>query len=69
MIKIPKKIFIIIRNEKQKSTNKISYEKYITFGLGTLLSISESLPFFDIKYKGILHMFKNINEEYKKDLS
>lgn len=62
MNKIPRKFLLIIRNEKI-SSNKISYEKYIKFGITSLLLISEILPFSNTKYNGILHMLKNINEE------
>jgi uncharacterized membrane protein len=53
------RILVIVKTEKSKQ----NYEKYIKFGLGTLLSVSEVLPFVDTKYNGILHM---VNEEFKR---
>lgn len=42
-------------------------KKYMSFMLGTLLAISESLPLCEnIKSNGILHMIKSINDEYRK---
>lgn len=42
-------------------------QKYISFAFGTLLAISETLPFFEsFKSNGILHILKVVNEECKK---
>lgn len=48
------------------SQPKNSFHSYMMFGSGTLLAISESLPFItDIKANGILDAVKKIREEYK----
>ena len=42
-------------------TPKSNTSKYMSFALGTLLTISESLPFFkDVKANGILESFLNL---------
>lgn len=49
-------------------TPKSNFNKYITFVSGSLLAISESLPFFDnIKSNGLLHMLSGIHKEYKDE--
>lgn len=53
---------------KLESPTKSNLNKYITFGTGSLLAISESLPFFDnIKGNGLLHMLVGIQKEYKDE--
>lgn len=48
------------------SDKKSNFSKYVSFITGSLLAISESLPFFDnIKGNGLLHVLSNIKKEYK----
>jgi hypothetical protein len=48
---------------------KSNYAKYVTFISGSLLAISESLPYFDnVNGNGILHVISNILKEYKEDV-
>jgi hypothetical protein len=52
--------------------NSVSYSRYVSLCLGTLLSISETLPYTtdNKNYTGIiktLHSFYNINKEYMSD--
>lgn len=42
--------------------------KYISFVSGSLLIVSESLPYFETtKGNGIIHLLTNILKEYKDD--
>ena len=51
---------------KMISEKKSNFNKYISFVFGSILAISESLPFFDnIKGNGLLHTLNSINKEYK----
>lgn len=43
---------------------KTNWHAYISFGTGTLLSISESMPFIDNEYNGVLHAVNKIHQEY-----
>jgi hypothetical protein len=48
------------------SQPKNIFHNYITFGSGTLLAISETLPFMsDIKANGIIDVIKKIRDELK----
>ena len=47
---------------------KKSYHGLISFLTGSVLAISESLPFVDNKYNGILHTLSIIQKEYFTDL-
>lgn len=48
---------------------QLGASKYFTFLTGSLLAISESLPFFEsVKGNGILHVFSQVFKEYKEDL-
>lgn len=50
------------------SSKKSNFTKYVTFISGSLLAISESLPFFDnINGNGVLHMLSSIQKEYKDE--
>ena len=58
----------LILNENKK-TNK-SYSNYISFFLGSCLTISEILPLTTDSFHGITHSIKilyNINKEYKNN--
>jgi hypothetical protein len=57
---------IRVKLENADSSQKPSFKNILMFGSGTLLAISESLPFMtDIKANGILDAIKKIREEYK----
>lgn len=67
-IVFPRMIRIKLENvtpvQKISLRNKI--HNYMMFGSGTLLAVSESLPFMtDVKANGILDAIKKIREEYK----
>ena len=47
--------------------SKTNWHSYISFFTGTILCMSESMPFIDNKYNGILHMLYTIQQEYKND--
>jgi len=51
---------------KEKAV-KPNWHSYISFCTGTILCISESMPFFDNEYNGILHALSKVQEEYIKD--
>jgi hypothetical protein len=51
---------------KEKAV-KTSWHAYISFGTGTLLAISESMPFINNEYNGVLHALSKIQQEYIKD--
>jgi hypothetical protein len=42
------------------------WKRWVSFTLGTGLAISESLPFVDNSYNGIIHTLKQIREEIDK---
>ena len=53
---------------KMISPKSSNLGKYITFVSGSLLAISESLPFFDgIKGNGVIHTLSSIHKEYKNE--
>lgn len=57
---------IKVKLETMSSIKSNKFHNYMVFGSGTLLAISESLPFItDIKANGILDAVKKIREEYK----
>ena len=66
-IVFPKNIYIKLDNITTKTQYPYqSLKNKIIFASGTLLAISESLPFFtNVKANGILDALKKIREEYK----
>ena len=48
-----------------KQKVKTNWHAYISFISGTLLTVSESLPFIDNKYNGIVHALSKVQHEYK----
>jgi hypothetical protein len=46
---------------------KTNWHNIISFGTGTILCISETMPFIDNEYNGILHALSKIQQEYKND--
>lgn len=50
-------------------TKKSKINSYISFVSGTLLIISETMPFIDNKYNGIIDTFVKIQQEYKQDFN
>jgi hypothetical protein len=58
------KFFIV---HSQKKSSKINYSQYVSFISGSLLAISETIPFIDNKYNGILHALSIIQSEYKNN--
>ena len=53
---------------KLVSPTKSNINKYITFVSGTLLAISETLPFFDnTNGNGILHILSGVQKEFKDE--
>lgn len=66
-ILFPKIIRIKIENSLVPPISlRTRIHNYIMFGSGTLLAISESLPFMtDIKANGILDAAKKIRDEFK----
>ena len=54
---------------EQISKPTTGVHRYIAFISGSLLAISESLPFFETtKSNGILHAISGVVKEYKEDL-
>lgn len=47
--------------------SKPNWHGIISFGTGCLLAISESMPFIDNEYNGVLHTLSKIQQEYKND--
>jgi hypothetical protein len=47
--------------------SKKNWHSIISFATGSMLAISEALPFIDTKANGILHLLSNIQHEYKND--
>lgn len=43
---------------------KTNWHAYISFGTSMLLAISESMPFIDNEYNGVLHAVNKIHQEY-----
>lgn len=61
---IPRIIRVKLETEKP-TIPKTRIHNYVMFTSGTLLAISESLPFMtDIKANGIIDALKKIREEY-----
>lgn len=61
---IPRVIRVKLETEKP-AIPKTRFHNYIMFSSGTLLAISESLPFMtDIKANGIIDALKKIRDEY-----
>lgn len=46
---------------------KTNWHGIISFCTGSILCISESMPFIDTEYNGISHMLYKIQQEYKND--
>jgi hypothetical protein len=63
-VKIPRTFKIKIETSQPVKTNLRSY---ISFFTGSLLAISESMPFIDNEYNGVLHALSKIRQEYKND--
>jgi hypothetical protein len=62
----PKIIKVKIDGFPVKSQPKNIFHNYMMFGSGTLLAISETLPFMsDIKANGIIDAIKKIRDELK----
>jgi hypothetical protein len=55
-----------INKLSQKST-KPNWHGYVSFFTGSILTVSETMPFIDSNYNGILHALSKIQEEYKSD--
>jgi len=66
-IKFPQTLKIKIDGFPHKTSLKTNWSSYISFCTGTLLTISETMPFIDNKYNGVLHTFSKIQQEYKND--
>jgi hypothetical protein len=45
-----------------------SWKKWGSFVLGSGLAISETLPFIDNEYNGLIHALKRAAEEFEKKL-
>ena len=61
---------IEIKISDTNSNNSSHIHKYISFMSGSLLVVSESLPYFDnINGNGILHVFENIQKEYRDNFN
>lgn len=46
---------------------KPNWHSYISFVTGSMLFMSESMPFVDNNYNGILHALIKVRDEYKND--
>jgi hypothetical protein len=59
---------IVVRFAPLKSNTPVvhPWKRWVSFTLGTGLAISESLPFVDNQYNGIIHAVKQIREEIDK---
>lgn len=68
-IYIPRILNIKIKGFPLKETKvtKHNYHTIISFVSGSLLIVSESLPFFDNTSNGIIHCLSEIQKEYKTD--
>jgi len=42
------------------------WKKWGSFALGSGLAISETLPFIDNQYNGLIHALKKVKEEFEK---
>lgn len=51
----------------KEHTPKTNWHSIISFSTGTILCISESMPFIDNEYNGVLHALSKIQQEYTKD--
>ena len=65
IIKLPRIIKIKIYPSPSNISTKNSFHKYSLFLSGTLLAISEYLPFTQLHGNGIIDVLKKIREEYK----
>jgi hypothetical protein len=66
--RIPKTFKIKIDGFPVKErTPKTNWHTYISFATGSLLAISESMPFINNEYNGVLHALSKIQQEYKND--
>jgi hypothetical protein len=62
----PKIIKVKIDGFPIKNQSKNIFHNYMMFGSGTLLAISETLPFMsDTKANGIIDAIKKIRDEFK----
>lgn len=46
---------------------KTNWHAYISFTTGSILCISETMPFINNEYNGVLHALSKIQQEYTKD--
>lgn len=51
----------------QKSFTPTNWHGFISFSIGCLLLISESMPFIDNQYNGVIHMLSKIQQEYTRN--
>lgn len=63
-IKIKIHGFPIKQNPIKQKTN---WHSYISFVTGSMLFMSESMPFANNDYNGIVHALIKVQDEYKKD--
>lgn len=69
VFKVMKKIVVHLVYPTVKNANiTFPKSKWISFSLGTGLAISETLPFVDTEYNGLIHGLKRIKEEWDKSL-
>lgn len=63
------KIFITsqIKNNTNTTKPKVNWHPYVSFFTGSLLAISETMPFIDSESNGILHAIKKIQENFTQN--
>lgn len=67
-MKIPRILKVQIVGYPQDKPKKTSILSYISFISGSLLAISEIMPFLDTRSNGILHAFSKIIQEFRSDI-
>ena len=65
IIRFPRTINVNINNSPKTESKGINYHNYSVFIFGSLLAISEALPFVEVEGNGILHVLKKVFEYYK----
>lgn len=50
-----------------EKTNNINWHNVLSFSFGSLLAISESMPFINNDYNGILQTLHKIQQEFKSE--
>lgn len=60
----PLKLIVQLHYPPTPSTKPVVYHKWISFALGSVLAVSESLPFMDNPYNGVFHALKSIRKEW-----